>query len=342
MFLNRSYTGRLGLGLLLLGVLFQACSEPAAPSGEAPGSQARREENGSSLSQESPGVGVGEAGLDLKVPLRNVVLITLDTLRWDYVSCYRDDKASTPYIDELAARGVRFEQAVAQVPLTLPSHASILTGTYPQVHGVRDIGGFVLGSEIPTMATIMKGAGYDTAAFVGAAVLHRRFQLSHGFDLYSDDMMVASGTNRLPGVVAEIRADVVSDRVISWLEARAAVKAKKPFFVWAHYYDPLRSYDPPEPYKSRYAQDPYAGETAYTDEQVGRIFDFLEERGLMEDTLIVLLSDHGESLGEHDEFTHGIFIYESTMRIPMVVAGPGIPGGVTVEEQVRSIDVMPT
>ncbi|UCF37625.1 MAG: sulfatase-like hydrolase/transferase [Acidobacteriota bacterium] len=276
----------------------------------------------------------------------NVLLVTIDTLRADYLSCYGNKVVSTPNIDALAERGVLFEQAVVQVPLTLPSHASILTGAYPRVHGVRDIGGFVLDQRIPTIASIASDAGMETGAFVGAAVLDNRFQLARGFDTYVDDMTAPSEDEKLPGVIAEVRAKLVSDRAIEWLRGRLkAGVGKEPgqrFFMWAHYYDPHRPFDPPEPYKSRYRDDLYAGESAYTDAEVGRLLDFLKEQGLEDSTLVVLLSDHGESLGEHGEFTHGVFLYDSTMHVPMIMAGPRVKPGQRVKQQVRSIDVMPT
>jgi arylsulfatase A-like enzyme/Flp pilus assembly protein TadD len=276
----------------------------------------------------------------------NVLLITLDTLRADHVSCYNPQKVATPNIDALAARGVLFAQATAQVPLTTPSHASILTGTYPQVHKVRDIGGFVLDKSVPTLATLTQQAGFETAAFLGSAVLSRHYGLNRGFETYNDDMGVKRGEGLLPGVVAEVRGDVVTKRVLEWLEEhRDAVGGKftgKNFLLWVHYYDPHFPYDPPTPYKAKYAKDPYAGEVAYTDEQVGHLLKWLEDHGLKEKTLIVVIADHGESLGEHGEYTHGVFLYESTMHVPMIIAGPGVPQGQGVQQQVRTIDVMPT
>jgi arylsulfatase A-like enzyme/Tfp pilus assembly protein PilF len=272
----------------------------------------------------------------------NVLLITLDTLRADYVSCYGSKKVSTPAIDALAARGVRFAQAIAQVPLTTPSHASILTGTYPQVHGVRDIGGFVLEKDVPTIASVVGQAGYDTAAFVGSAVLNHHYGLDRGFATYNDQMKAESSVEKLPGVVAEVRGDVVTRRTLDWLDKHHSPSPGKKFFVWAHYYDPHFPYDPPEPYRSRYSRDLYAGEAAYTDAQVGKLIGWLSEADLLDHTLVVLLADHGESLGEHGEYTHGVFLYDSTVHIPMIVAGPGIPSGRVVPQQVRSIDVEPT
>jgi arylsulfatase A-like enzyme/Flp pilus assembly protein TadD len=273
-------------------------------------------------------------------PAQNVILITIDTLRGDYLGCYGRAEVSTPNIDGLAARGARFDQAIVQIPLTTPSHASILTGTYPQVHKIRDIGGFTLAKNVPTMASIAKAAGYETAAFVAAAVLNRRYGLDKGFDVYNDDMAGSVDSEKLPGVVAEVRADVVSGRAIDWLSKRK--DPTRPFLLWVHYYDPHFPYDPPAPYSSQYSGDPYGGEVAYTDGEIGRLLDKVDELELREQTLVVLTSDHGESLGDHGEETHGVFLYDSTMKVPLIVAGPGIPSNRVVDQQVRSIDLMPT
>jgi len=276
----------------------------------------------------------------------NVLLITLDTLRADYLSCYGGTRVPTPNIDALAARGVRFAQAVAQVPLTTPSHASILTGAYPQVHKLRDNGGFVLDGSIPTLATLTRDAGFDTAAFVGAAVLNRHFGLHRGFNHYGDNLNEKRDAKLLPGVVAELRGDAVTRRALDWLDQRAkpgnSTPSARNFFLWTHYYDTHFPYDPPEPFGSRFQKDKYSGEVAYVDHQVGRLLSGLAERGLAERTLVVLMADHGESLGDHGEFTHGVFLYDSTMHIPLTVTGPSVPAGKVITQQVRSIDVMPT
>ena len=204
----------------------------------------------------------------------NVLLITLDTLRADHLSCYGSKKVSTPNIDALAARGVRFTQAVAQVPLTTPSHASILTGAYPQIHKLRDNGGFVLDGSIPTLATLTKDAGFDTAAFVGAAVLNRHFGLHRGFDHYGDNLNEKRDAKLLPGVVAELRGDAVTRRTLDWLDQRAkpgqSPAPARNFFLWTHYYDPHFPYDPPEPFGRRFQKDKYSGEIAYVDLPGGR------------------------------------------------------------------------
>jgi len=282
----------------------------------------------------------------------NLLLITLDTTRADHLSCYAGAApslrsgqalkggatgAKTPHLDALAARGVRFAHATAQVPLTLPSHACIMTGAYPPVHGLRDMGGFTLAKSHPTIASIAQAAGYTTAAFVGSRVLAKQFGIANGFETY-DDNMSGQAQDALPGVFPERRASVVTDRALEWLKQNGG----KRFFLWAHYYDPHAPYDPPEPYKRQYAQDLYSGEIAYMDEQVGRLLEGLEQQGLASRTLVVVIGDHGESLGEHGEMTHGIFLYDSTTHVPFIMAGPDVPAGKVITEQVRSIDVMPT
>ena len=289
--------------------------------------------------------------------IANVVLITLDTTRADHLTCYRQGRvpqvasaastadeigpggvARTPQLDALADRGVRFAHATVQVPLTLPSHACIMTGAYPEVHGLRDMGGFTLSKNHPTLASVAQAAEFRTAAFVGSRVLSRRFGLSNGFETYDDNMGSQTEEDKLPGVFPERRADLVTDRALAWLQRARSNR----FFLWVHYYDPHAPYDPPEPYKHAYSSDRYSGEIAYTDEQIGRLVAGIERLGLTPRTLIVAMADHGESLGEHGELTHGVFLYESTTRVPLIMAGPGVPAGKVIEEQARSIDVMPT
>jgi arylsulfatase A-like enzyme/Flp pilus assembly protein TadD len=285
----------------------------------------------------------------------NILLITLDTTRADHLSCYgevsdrrsetaattvgerRYNGAKTPHLDALASRGVRFTHATAQVPLTLPSHACIMTGAYPPVHGLRDMGGFILTKNHPTIASIVQSAGFQTAAFVGSRVLSKHFGISNGFATYVDDMSGKTAEG-MPGAYPELRASVVTDRALEWLKQNG----QKKFFLWAHYYDPHAPYDPPEPYRHTYSKDPYSGEIAYTDEQVGRLFDWIDQAGLSSRTLIVVIGDHGESLGEHGEMTHGVFLYDSTLHVPLIMAGSDVPAHQVVHDQVRSIDIMPT
>jgi len=278
----------------------------------------------------------------------NILLITLDTTRADHLSCYgtpagtaltdrRYQGAKTPHLDALAARGVRFAHATAQVPLTLPSHACIMTGAYPTVHGLRDMGGFTLTKNHPTIASIAQSAGFQTAAFVGSRVLSKHFGISNGFTTYDDDMSGKTAAG-MPGVFPERRASVVTDHALEWLKQNG----QKKFFLWAHYYDPHAPYDPPEPYRRSYSKDLYSGEIAYMDEHVGRLLDWIDQAGLSSRTLIVVTADHGESLGEHGEMTHGVFLYDSTLHVPLIMAGPGVPAHKVIDDQVRSIDIMPT
>ena len=277
----------------------------------------------------------------------NILLITLDTTRADHLSCYsapapagsrRYKGAKTPHLDSLSALGVMFSHATAQAPLTLPSHASIMTGEYPTLHRLRGMEGFVLDKSRPTLASITQANGFATGAFVGSRVLARQFGLANGFLSYDDNMGNQTEEDNLPGVFAERRATLVTERTLDWLNENR----QKKFFLWAHYFDPHAPYDPPEPFKHTYAGDPYSGEIAYTDEQVGRLLAGLEQMGLASRTLVAVFGDHGESLGEHGEMTHGVFLYDSTLHVPFIVAGPGVPPGKVIHDQVRSIDVMPT
>jgi choline-sulfatase len=276
---------------------------------------------------------------------RSVLFITLDTTRSDHLSCYRADKTSladrgakTPNLDALAARGLRFSHATSQVPLTLPSHACIFTGTYPEVHQLRDMGGFVLDSKHLTLATMAKAAGLSTAAFVGSKAVGRQFGLQQGFEVYDDKMTARDQESKLPGIFPERRAADTTELALNWLKEHGQQR----FFLWVHYYDPHDPYDPPEPFKSSYPNDPYSGEIAYTDEQVGRLFDFLNQTKLQDRTLVVVMGDHGEGLNDHGEKTHGIFIYDDTLHVPLLIAGPTVPQGKLSESQVRSIDLLPT
>jgi len=269
----------------------------------------------------------------------NVLLITIDTLRADRLGCYGDRDAVTPVLDALAAGGVRFLDAVAHVPLTLPSHATILTGVTPLKHGVRDNAGFVLGPSLRTLAEQFGAEGYETAAFVSGFPVHHRFGLARGFDVYDDRFPYGGDPTRPPYV--ERRADQTIAAVTAWLAARSG-EDRRPFLIWLHLFDPHSPYDPPEPYRSRFSARPYDGEVAFTDAQIGLFLDQLARADLRDQTLILATSDHGEGLGEHGEPTHGLFIYDSTIRVPVILAGPGVPIGRTVATLARGIDVAPT
>jgi choline-sulfatase len=269
----------------------------------------------------------------------NVLLVTIDTLRADHVGCYGDAAASTPVLDALAARGVRFATAVAHVPLTGPSHASILTGLGPLGHGFRENAGFVLPAPVRSGAQDFHDAGYRTAAFVSAFPLDRRFGFDRGFDLYDDHLPKGNDARRTPYV--ERFADATTDAALRWLEAPAA-KADQPFFLWVHYYDPHAPYEPPGEFAARFRTAPYDGEVAFADQQLGRLLRGLDARGRLAKTLVVAMADHGEGLGEHGEGTHGLFVYDSTLRIPFIVAGPGIDAPRVAPTVARAVDVLPT
>jgi choline-sulfatase len=259
----------------------------------------------------------------------NILLITLDTTRADRIGAYGYSRAATPRLDRLAREGVLFERALAAAPITLPAHASLMTGSYPFVHGVRDNGAFSLSDTAPTLAATLHGQGYRTAAFVGAFVLDRRFGLARGFDTYDDRLVI------------ERRGDRTAAAARAWLGARRGDGV--PFFLWLHLYDPHDPYDPPPPFRDRFADRPYDGEIAFADAAIGTVLDTLEEAGRRSSTIVAVAGDHGESLGEHGEDTHAVFVYESTMRVPMIVAWPGrVVAGTRVRAMVRAIDLAPT
>lgn len=266
--------------------------------------------------------------------LRNVVLISLDTCRADRLSCYGYPRQSTPNIDSVANEGVLFDLALTPVPLTVPAHSSMLTGTYPPIHGARGNEGFRLAESNVTLAEMLRDAGYETAAFVGGFPLAALFGLNQGFNTY-DGQFSESGNKRFYN---ERRAEEVSRPAMAWLEQHG----KKPFFLFLHYYDAHTPYAPPASYAAAYSDDLYAGEIAYTDSAVGQILDKLRRLGLYEDTLIVITGDHGESLGEHGETTHGYFAYQGTMRVPMIVRAPRCVRGRRVAEAVSLVDIVPT
>jgi choline-sulfatase len=269
----------------------------------------------------------------------NVVLVTIDTLRADYLGCYGNTRIQTPGLDTLAAAGTIFERAYCQVPMTPPSHASILTGTYPPTHGVRDFTSSGLRPGFPTLASILKKAGYNTAAFVSAYVLDSVWGFNQGFDFYYDRFEAREFLGVNPGNVQRKAGETIKF-VLDWLEGRP----RTPYFLWVHLFDPHHDYNPPEPFHSRYASDLYGGEVAYADHELGRMFDALKKNGDWDRSLIVAVSDHGEGRGEHDEYEHGFFLYESTMHIPLIVK---LPKGTGVQARrnrdvVASVDVAPT
>jgi len=263
----------------------------------------------------------------------NILLVTIDTLRADRLGI-----GLTPAIDRLAAAGLRFTQARTAVPLTLPSHATIHTGLLPPAHGVRENGIGVLADSHQTIARLLKGAGYDTAAFIGAFVLDHRFGLSQGFDTYDDQIpRDPEATDRLE---AERPASVVVDHALAWLDKFAISNQQSAFFVWLHLYDPHAPYTPPKEFLVP-GRTPYDGEIAYSDAQLGRLLDRLRAAGLMDRTVVVVAGDHGEGLGEHGERTHGMLVYDSTLRVPLVIGAPG-RAPATRDGPVSLVDVAPT
>ncbi len=263
----------------------------------------------------------------------NLLLVTIDTLRPDRLSCYGSPYLKTPNIDRVAASGVLFSRAFAHTPLTLPSHTDILLGTTPLQHGVHDNGNFRVPDGLPTLATFLKQTGYATAAFVGAFPLDSRFGLNRGFDVYDDHYGTGAS---LEYKFVERRAEAVVSAALAWLKDR-----RGPWFVWVHVFDPHQPYEPPQPYASRFATDLYSGEVAYVDASLAALFGFVQTSGQSGSTAIVVTGDHGQSLGEHGETTHGYFAYNSTLWVPLLISAPGIKAG-RVSENVCHIDIFPT
>lgn len=279
----------------------------------------------------------------------NVVLITIDTTRADHLGCYGNDIVKTPNLDRFASEGARFEQCISVAPITLPSHTSIMTSTYPFVHGVRANGAFRVPAANLTLAEIMRAHGYRTGAQVAAFVMAAQYGLNQGFDDYVDvdvapDALMPGGEAVEAGgwagrrQWAERRGDKVRAGAVDWLRAHASDK----FFLWVHFFDPHQPYDPPEPYKTGY-RSPYSGEIAYVDDQIGQLRKAMEDIGVADRTLVCVVADHGEGLGEHNEMTHLSFVYDTTVRVPLILWCPGrVPAGSTIGAQVRTIDVTPT
>lgn len=279
---------------------------------------------------------LGRLALPAEKGVVNLLIITIDTLRADHVGIYGYEKIKTPHIDSLGKNGVLFDQAFCHVPLTLPSHCSLFTGTLPLFHGVRD-NGYRLPSFNVTLAEILKKEGFKTAAFVGAFPLDSRFGLNKGFDVY-DDLYGSRNVVRDLSFI-ERKAEEVNKKVSEWLDQNQNSR----FFVWVHYFDPHAPYEPPSPFNHQYAGQDYDGEIAYTDHAVGNLMEKFNQLKLTEKTLIIITSDHGEGLGEHNEMTHGIFIYDSTLRVPLIFYNPRLfPEGRIVRDQVGIIDIMPT
>ena len=305
--------------VLFVLLVAAACSRPAAPTLGAPGS------------------------------LRgaNVLLVTIDTLRQDRVGVYGNKSGLTPTLDRLAAAGVRFSHAFTPAPLTLPAHASILSGLSPNGHGIHNNTRFRLDAAVPTLATLLKGAGYRTGAFVGAFVLDGRFGLNHGFDVY-DDRLAHGNTasfhfaERRAADVVKLAGDWILNRQStnpqSAINQQSAISNQQ-WFAWVHLFDPHAPYEAPPDYRA--GRSPYDAEVAYADAMLGQLVARLDAAGALARTLIVVTADHGESLGEHGETTHGLFAYDATLSVPLIVKGPSI-GPATIDAPVSHVDVAPT
>jgi len=266
-------------------------------------------------------------------PSIGIVIVTLDTTRADRLSVYGYMDAAMPHLDALAREGVVFDQAVTVAPLTLPAHCSLFTGLFPPAHGVRDNAAEPLAPTVATLAEILRGRGFRTGGFVGSVVLDASRGLARGFEQYHG--VTPDGRTERPSP-GQRRGDAVMSDALQWLEG----VGDSPFFLWTHLNDAHRPYDPPEPYRSTFA-DPYIGEIAFADAQVGRLLDALDRKRLRERTIVVVAGDHGESLGDHGERDHGIFVYESVLHVPLIVRAPNVPPS-RVSDVVRLVDVMPT
>lgn len=265
----------------------------------------------------------------------NVVLITLDTTRADRLGCY-GARHDTPTIDALSRQGVRFEHCYCTVPLTLPSHSSLMTGWVSLRHGVHDNGPERLPPEADTLAEVLSRHGYSTAAVVGAFVLDRRFGLDQGFDHYDDQMPQSADDNKFR--YTERNAGQVTDAALAWVEQTH----EAPVFLWVHYFDPHSPYEPPGFDPKLAALEPYDAEIAYVDAQLKRLLDGLKQH-LGDETLVILTADHGEGLGQHGEITHGLFTYDQTLRVPLIVHFPDARlAGRAVRAPVSLVDVMPS
>jgi arylsulfatase A-like enzyme/tetratricopeptide (TPR) repeat protein len=266
----------------------------------------------------------------------SLVLVTLDTVRADHLGCYGDRQAVTPSLDRLASEGLRFANASSAVPLTLPSHTSLLTGLLPPHHGLRNNGVGALRPGTATLATLLAGAGYRTGAFIGAFVLDHRFGLKTGFEVYDDE--IERDPKAGPVLEAERPGSEVVDRALAWLAKDDA----RPFFLWAHLYDAHAPYTPPPAWRARHPGRPYDGEISAVDEQVGRILEELRRRGLDGRTVVAVVADHGEGLGEHGERTHGLLLYEPTLHVPLLLRVPWAVKPRVVETPVSLVDLAPT
>lgn len=282
----------------------------------------------------------GDVSTNSKNTIQNVILISMDTTRWDVLSCYNAPEAQTPNIHAFARDNIVFDNCYSPVAVTLPAHATILTGLTPPQLGVLDNNSYFLAEHHVTLAEILRENGFQTAAFVSSFILNAMFGLDQGFDIYDDDVEKGLG-------IDERRGDQTTTQAIAWLERNRTKKN----FLFIHYYDPHAPYEPPEPFASRfkelyreypdYIQD-YVGEIAFTDHCIEQFLSRLRALGLYHDSLICITADHGESHGEHKESTHGYFIYTSTTKVPLLFKVPGESGPIHVQDAVGLVDILPT
>jgi arylsulfatase A-like enzyme/Tfp pilus assembly protein PilF len=278
-------------------------------------------------------------------PGLNVLLITIDTLRADALGAYGNSTVSTPLLDRLSAGGVRFSRALAQTVVTLPSHANILSGRYPFAHGVRENSGFRFPGDVDTLATLLKARGYRTGAFVSAFPLDVRFGLARGFDVYDD--RYGKGAERAAFREPERAGTATVAAASAWINQQSNPQSairnpQSPWFAWVHVYEPHFPYAPPEPYATRYRAAPYLGEVSAADVALAPLIAPILEQGGNARTLVVVTGDHGESLGDHGEQTHGLFAYEATLRVPLIVYQPRLFSSRVVSDPVRHVDILPT
>jgi arylsulfatase A-like enzyme len=290
----------------------------------------------------------GAIGCQAERPM-NVVLFTFDTTRAEFLGCYGKDTARTPNLDRLAAGGVLFEQTAASNPVTQASHSTILTGTYPMAHGVRDNILFKLADERETLAEMLAGHGYATGAAIGGFPLVASFGSGQGFDYYDDDLDASRedargrpAPRRQNTWYDERPAGHVNDAIRPWLREQIEKRPQQPFFIWLHYWDPHEPHIPPSPYNQLFAHDPYQGEIAYADQNLGEILHELEDAGELQRTLVVMTADHGEGRMEHEEMTHAFLAYETCLRVPLIFSGPELVAGRRITDRVGTVDIVPT
>jgi arylsulfatase A-like enzyme len=285
----------------------------------------------------------------------NVLLILIDTLRADHLGCYGYERPTSPNIDRFSSTGTLFKNAYCQMPTTGPSHASIFTSRYPKTHGILK-NGWVLFDKHTTLAEILQNNGYVTGAVISSFAVSSQFGFARGFESYDEEFppgeegfggKIWEGYT-MPGAFHQ-RGDVTTRKAVSWIRENKG----KAFFLWAHYFDPHTPYKPPESYLEKFVEDDmspserqialYDGEVRYVDDQVGKLLDVLKSEGLASDTIIIVMSDHGEGLGQHGWKEHGFFLYDEQAKIPLIFSFPGvIPEGVKLDSVVQSIDILPT